>query len=149
GISSLDRGRLSLNDSAHLSEADFATWTRRVLPRAGDVVFSYETRLGEAAIIPEGIRCCLGRRMGLMRPDPAKVDARFLLYAFLGPEFQEVIRERTIHGSTVERILLTELPDFPIRLPDLATQRFIADLLGALDDKIELNRRRNRTLEAI
>ncbi|MGD9675852.1 MAG: restriction endonuclease subunit S, partial [Candidatus Bipolaricaulia bacterium] len=149
GISSLVAGRLDLGQSAHLSDADHERWTRRVTPQPGDVVFSYETRLGEAAIIPDGLRCCLGRRMALMRPDPAKVDSRFLLYAYLGPEFQATIRERTVHGSTVERILLTEFPDFPITVPDLETQRWIARVLGALDDRIELNRRMSRTLESI
>jgi len=149
GISSLSAGRLDLDQSAHLSEVDYDRWTRRATPQPGDVVFSYETRLGEAAVIPDGLRCCLGRRMALMRPDPAKVDSRFLLYAYLGPEFQATIRERTVHGSTVERILLTEFPDFPIAVPDLETQRWIARVLGAIDDKIELNRRMNRTLESI
>jgi type I restriction enzyme S subunit len=87
--------------------------------------------------------------MALMRPNPARVDPRFLLYAYLGPEFQATIRERTVHGSTVERILLTEFPDFPIAVPDLETQRSVAGLLGALDDRIELNRRMNHTLESI
>ena len=149
GITSLNKGRIDLAESEHLSEEDFAKWTRRVTPRAGDVVFSYETKLGEAAIISEGLRCCLGRRMALMRPDPSKVDGRFLLYYYLGPEFQNVIRERTIHGSTVERLALIEFPKFPLRLPPLTEQKAIAAVLGALDDKIELNRRMNATLEAM
>jgi type I restriction enzyme S subunit len=70
------------------------------------------------------------------------------LYAYLGPEFQDLIRSRTVQGSTVERILLTELPDFPLRIPPLPTQELIAGILGVLDDKIELNRRMNETLEA-
>jgi type I restriction enzyme S subunit len=149
GISSLSRGRLDLSAVEHLSEDDFRAWTRRVTPRAGDVVFSYETRLGEAALIPDGLRCCLGRRMALMRPDPSRVDGRFLLYAYLAPQFQEVIRSRTIHGSTVDRILLVDFPSFPICVPPLAEQKAISDILGALDDKIDLNRRMNETLEAM
>ncbi len=149
GITSLNKGRIDLSASDHVSEEDFAKWTRRVTPKPGDVVFSYETKLGEAAIIPEGLRCCLGRRMGLMRPDPKKLDSRFLLFYYLGPEFQEVIRERTIHGSTVERLALIEFPQFPLRIPPLAEQKAIAAVLGALDDKIELNRRMNATLEAM
>jgi type I restriction enzyme S subunit len=147
GITSLNKGRIDLSTSDHLSEEDFIKWTRRVTPQEGDVVFSYETRLGEAAIIPEGLRCCLGRRMGLMRPDPEKLDSRFLLYYYLGPEFQNVIRERTIHGSTVERIALIEFPKFPIRIPPLPSQRAIASVLGTLDDLIELNRETNEILE--
>jgi len=149
GISCLSRGRLDLTAAEHLSEHDFKLWTRRVEPTAGDVVFSYETRLGEVALIPCGLRCCLGRRMALMRPDPAKIGSQFLLYYYLSPEFQELIRSRTVSGSTVDRILLEEFPTFPIRVPDLATQREVASLLGALDDKIELNRRMNQTLESM
>src|SRR6266480_3424541 len=77
GISSLENGRINLSESEHLNEEDFGKWTRRVTPRAGDVVFSYETRLGEAALIPEGLRCCLGRRMALLRPRNGETDSRF------------------------------------------------------------------------
>ena len=67
-ISSLQSGRLDLAESAHLGEQDFGQWTRRVTPTAGDVLFSYETRLGEAALMPRHVRACLGRRMALLRP---------------------------------------------------------------------------------
>ena len=150
GISNLAQGRLNLTNVEHLSEEDYRRWTRRVEPHAGDVVFSYETRLGEAAIIPQGLRCCLGRRMGLLRTKAGAIDERFLLYAYLGPRFQEILRSRTIHGSTVDRIPLIDMPGFPISGPtDLAEQRAIAHILGTLDDKIELNRRMNETLEGI
>lgn len=138
-ISSLKQGKLDLSDSAHLSDDDFQKWTRRVTPRKGDILFSYETRLGEAAMMPGGIRACLGRRMGILRPRPGKVESRFLLYAYLGPEFQHVIRERSIHGATVDRIPLVDLPVWPIRLPSLIEQQAIGDLLGVLDDKIAVN----------
>jgi type I restriction enzyme S subunit len=150
GISNLSNGRIDLGNTAHLSEDDYKRWTRRVEPQAGDVVFSYETRLGEAALIPSGLRCCLGRRMGLLRPRSGKVDGRFLLYAYLGPQFQETLRSRTIHGSTVDRIPLIDMPGFPIEVPEsLDEQRAIAHILGTLDDKIELNRRMSETLEAM
>ncbi len=88
--------------------------------------------------------------MGLLRPRPESVDSRFLLYAYLGPRFQETLRSRAVQGSTVDRILLTELGSFPIELPrNIEEQRSIAHVLGTLDDKIELNRRMNETLEAI
>lgn len=150
GISNLARGRLDLSSSEHVSEADYVRWTRRVTPSSGDVVFSYETRLGEAALIPAGLRCCLGRRMGLLRAKPGKVDARFLLYAYLGPQFQEILRARTTPGSTVDRIPLIEMPGFPITVPEsLTEQRSIARILGTLDDKIDLNRRMSESLEAM
>jgi type I restriction enzyme S subunit len=145
-IESLDAGRLDLSRSAHVSEEDFVRWTRRVTPEPGDVVFSYETRIGQAALVPDDLRCCLGRRLALMRADQSRVLPRYLLYAYLGPEFQATLRERTVQGSTVERILLTDFPDFPVRLPSLAEQRRIIGVLGALDDKIEHNARLSRRL---
>ena len=148
GISNLENGRLNLTQTNHLSEVDFKRWTRRVTPRKDDIVFSYETRLGEAALIPPTLRCCLGRRMGLLRPKTDNIDARFLLYAFLGTQFQETLRSRTVHGSTVDRLLLTEMGSFPIEIPiNIDEQRAIAHILGTLDDKIELNQRMNETLE--
>ena len=150
GISNLAQGRLDLAKTEYLSEDDYQRWTRRVEPKAGDLVFSYETRLGEAAIIPPGLRCCLGRRMGLLRVRSGEVDKRFLLYAYLGPQFQEVLRSRTIHGSTVDRIPLADMPGFLIRIPDTVDeQRAIAGVLGALDDKIEQNIRTARALDRL
>jgi type I restriction enzyme S subunit len=149
GISNLRDGRIDLSGVEHLSEKDFIKWTRRVTPQADDIVFSYETRLGEAALVPDGLKFCLGRRMALMRLDKNKVDPRFLLYAYLAPEFQQTIKSRTVFGSTVDRIPLIEFSSFPITIPPLPTQHAIASVLASLDDKIELNRRMNATLEAL
>lgn len=140
-IASLKSGRLDLSESDHVSEEDFTRWTRRVTPRHGDLLFSYETRLGEAALMPEGIRACLGRRMALLRPDRSVVDPRFLLYFYLSPSFQRIVAANTIHGATVPRIGLVTMPAWEIGIPDLSTQNAIADLLGALDDKIAANDR--------
>ncbi len=149
GISSLNNGQLDLSALEYLSEDDFTKWTKRVVPQAGDIVFSYETRLGQVAVIPAGLRCCLGRRMALMRVDPAKAIPDYLLYAYLSPDFQDVIRQRTIHGSTVDRIPLVEFGSFPISAPPLDVQREVVGALRTLDDRITLLRETNATLEAI
>jgi type I restriction enzyme S subunit len=148
GISNLKSGMLNLSDTNHLSEADFQTWTRRVTPTPGDVVFSYETRLGQAALIPRGLRCCLGRRMGLLRPHRDRIAPVVLLRAYLSADFQEVIRKHTIHGATVERIPLKDMGNFPIRLPDRSQNPGLADQLAALRDLVEANQSESATLAA-
>lgn len=148
-ISSLVKGRLDLTKSACLSEADFKKWTRRVTPQKWDLLFSYETRLGEAALMSDNIRACLGRRMGLLRPNKKKVIPEYLLYAYLSPAFQQVITSNTIRGATVDRIALNDLPDFPIRIPCIEEQKKVAGLLKALDVKIDCNNRINAELEAM
>jgi type I restriction enzyme S subunit len=100
-------------------------------------------------MIPDGLECCLGRRMGLVRADRSRLNPRFFLYVYLSPSFQDFIRSRTIPGATVNRLAIKEFPSFPIPLPPLSEQDAIAATLGALDDKIDLNRRMNETLEAM
>jgi type I restriction enzyme, S subunit len=149
GISSIGfDGKIDPSQFEYISEDFYTKWTRRITPQAEDIVFSYETKLGAAALLPKDFKCCLGRRMGLMRIK-SDVIPSFLLYAYLAPDFQKTIYERTIHGSTVDRIPLKDFPDFPINIPPLPEQKAIASILSSLDDKIDLLHRQNKTLEAI
>jgi len=61
---------------------------------------------------------------------------------------QDLIKSRTV-GSAQGKLPLYAIASFPIPLPPLAEQQAIVGVLGALDDKIELNRRMNATLEAM
>jgi type I restriction enzyme S subunit len=142
-----DDGRLDFSEIRHVSEDDMPRWTRRVTPSPGDVVFTYEATLHRYAIIPEGFRGCLGRRVALIRPDPKKANSRFLLYYFLSHEWRKVIEGNVISGATVDRIPLERFPDFPARIPKLPIQERVADVLSTYDDLIENNRRRMALLE--
>jgi len=140
-------GLLDFSEIRHIAEEDFPRWIRRVEPRPGDIVFTYEATLNRYAIIPDGFRGCLGRRLALIRPDPKKVDARFLFYYFFGTAWRNTVAQKTIFGSTVDRIPLLEFPNFQVCVPRLAVQRKIAAILSAYDDLIENNRRRIEILE--
>jgi type I restriction enzyme S subunit len=145
-IGSLGHGLLDLGCSAHLSDEDFARWTRRVTPLPGDVLFSYETRLGVASLMPSDIKACLGRRMALMRPIDDRIGPATLLHAYLADEFQETIRKNTIHGATVDRIPLTDLPSWTITLPLPEYRPIIESVLSALHHTIDARQQENRTL---
>jgi type I restriction enzyme S subunit len=148
GIKNLtDDGHLDLAEIRHIAEEDFVTWTRRIEPRPGDIVFTYEATLNRYAIIPEGFRGCLGRRMALIRADPRKVDTRFLFYYFFSPAWREVITNNMMSGATVDRIPLVTFPNFPVSAPPLSIQRRLAGVLSAYDDLAENSQRRIRNLE--
>jgi len=140
-------GLLDFSEIRHVSEEEFSKWTRRVMPQSGDVVFTYEATLHRYAIIPEGFRGCLGRRVALVRPDRAQVDSRYLLYFFLSHGWRRIVESNVISGATVDRIPLEKFPSFPAALPKLSIQQEIAAILSAYDDLIENNRRRMALLE--
>ena len=142
-----DDGALDLSEIRHVSEEEYPRWTRRVTPQAGDVVFTYEATLHRYAIIPDGFRGCLGRRVALVRPDPNQVDSRYLLYFFLSRGWRQVIEGNVVTGATVNRVPLERFPSFPVALPRLRIQQQIADILSAYDDLIENNRRRMALLD--
>jgi type I restriction enzyme S subunit len=142
GISSLQDGQIRLEKTRHVSTEDYKKWTRRVEPRADDIVFSYETRLGQAAIIPKDFQCCLGRRMGLVRFDQSKVEPRYFLYLYLSPPYRKFLDEKTVRGATVDRISIKEFPSFPVSLPSIDEQR---DIVA----KVESFSQQSQRLEAI
>jgi len=148
GIGNLtEDGKLDLTDIRHIAEDDFGDWTKRVVPQAGDIVFTYEATLNRYAIIPEGFRGCLGRRLALIRPSTCKVNPRFLFFYFFGEEWRQIINKNTLSGATVDRIPLTEFPTFEVNLPSRPEQDRIVEILSAYDDLIENNTRRIKTLE--
>lgn len=142
-----EEGRLDFSEIRHVSETEFPKWTKRVTPQKDDIVFSYEATLHRYARIPDGFEGCLGRRMALVRPDPQKVDPRFLLYYFLSPIWRAKMDAITLTGATVNRIPITTFPSTEVSFPGLNEQIAIADTLSAYDDLIENNRRRIALLE--
>jgi restriction endonuclease S subunit len=113
-----------------------------------DVILTSEAPLGEIAYIKEQLDWCLGQRLFGIRTNKSKLFGRFLFYALKSePVFNDLTSRAT--GTTVQGIRQSELRKVKIPVPPLAEQKAIAAVLGALDDKIELNRRMNATLEAI
>ena len=76
------------------------------------------------------------------------LDNDFLMYALLSPTYKNKLLEST-RGSTVPRVLKTDITGLEIALPSIIEQRKIASVLKNIDSKIELNRQINQTLEQI
>lgn len=139
---------------AHL---DFmmATATDREIAKcslfSGDVVITKDSEkhddIGVPALVRQdipGLVC--GYHLAILRPIPSKIEGNYLFYALCTSEVQHQFHSYangiTRFGLRKADIGLVEIP-----LPPLPEQRAIAHILGTLDDKIELNRRENETLE--
>jgi type I restriction enzyme, S subunit len=81
--------------------------------------------------------------------DPKKLCGGFLRYWSQGIEFVNQLSGMKASTDMAPYLSLTDQRRLTITLPPVAEQRAIAAILGALDDKIELNRRMNATLEAM
>ncbi len=142
-------GRLDLSSPSYTDEEHYLGRIKRAVPQAGDIVITREAPMGDVCQIPEGLKCCLGQRQVLLRPDPKKVDSRFLLYALQSPYIQHQIGWNEGTGSTVSNLRIPVLEALSVPTPELAVQREIAETLGAIDDRITLLRETNTTLESI
>ena len=135
--------------AARVSEGSYEERVVRGEPTYGDLLYSREgTYFGIAAEVPKDTRVCLGQRMVLIRPRPSVVNPRFLRYWLNSPVMAGHIASFR-EGSVAERLNLRAIRSLPVVVPPLADQERIAGVLGALDDKIELNRRISCTLESI
>ena len=119
--------------------------------RDGDLVFTCWGTVNQVGLIDRRAayrEYIISNKQMKLTPDLAKADSLFLYYLFSGPELQHRIKNQSI-GSSVPGFNLGQLRAMRIRVPEVEEQRAIAHILGTLDDKIELNRRMNETLEAM
>jgi len=148
-IPQLSDGRIDIASARRISHTDFVDWTRRAAPAPDDIVLSRRTNPGVTAFVPDGLEFALGQNLVLLRSDGTVVYPPFLRWLVRGPEWWEQIGRFLNVGAVFDSLKCVDIPNFRLRIPPLPEQRRIADILGTLDDKIELNRRMNETLEAI
>ena len=127
----------------------YSVWMTRGLPKIGDVVMTTEGPMGEVAQIDVStVKYALGQRVVCMRGRRGVLDNNFLKFLLLSPAQQAILHSFST-GTTVAGISQKSLRSIPVVLPPYREQVAIGRLLGALDDKIELNRQMNETLEAM
>jgi type I restriction enzyme, S subunit len=139
-------GFIDTEDVRYVTEETYKRWTRRLVPKRGDVILTREAPLGDVGKIRTDDLIFLGQRLYHFRPDPKKLDSDFLLYALMAPDLQGQIRAFG-SGATVEHMRLGDIPSLEINVPPLSVQRRIAGILSAYDDLIENNQRRIKILE--
>jgi type I restriction enzyme S subunit len=146
-VNNIRNGRIDTMDMLKVEAHIEAKFLRSRL-RGGEVLLTLVGTLGEVAIVPDNLRGWnVARAVGVIpvRKDPGSLWVSICLRsAFI----QHCIR--TWATTTVQATFnLRDLAKLPIPIPPTDTREAIAAVLGALDDKIELNRRMNATLEAM
>ena len=141
-----------IHDGLHFMEA---TATEREISRCalrkGDVVITKDSEkyddIGIPAVVSEDIpNLVCGYHLAILRPILNTIDGKYLFYALNAKEVQHQFHAYA-NGITRFGLRKADIGRVEIPLPSFPEQRRIAHILGTLDDKIEMNRRMNATLE--
>lgn len=131
--------------SRRLSRAGFESAGKAsLLFEPNTLAISKSGTIGRLGILKDYM--CGNRAVINIKVDTAKCDNRFIFYSL---QIRRNEIEELATGSVQQNLYCSVLGDLEIEVPPLAEQKAIASVLGALDDKIELNRRMNATLEAM
>ncbi|MEA2109998.1 MAG: restriction endonuclease subunit S [Pseudomonadota bacterium] len=140
-------GRISLSNLLYVPEEVFPN-IKRYIVESGDVVISIVGTIGLIATIPSELHAAnLTENAAKILIEDTTVDSQYLSYYLKSSIGQHEIQRNTV-GSTQPKLPLYGIKNIEVSYPRLPEQRAIAHILGSLDDKIELNRRMNQTLEA-
>jgi type I restriction enzyme S subunit len=131
----------------YIAESDYDSWMRRGMPETGDVVLTTEAPLGEVAQLDDR-KIALAQRVITLRGKKGFLDNTFLRYLLLSTDVQHQLDGRGT-GTTVKGIKQSELRKVELPIPAYEVQQKIAHILVTIDNKIQLNRETNQTLEAM
>ncbi len=113
----------------------------------GDILIGLTGYVGEVAKVRGFDALVLNQRVGKFFPSE-RCDLDFLFFLVSNDDFRQRV-EASSHGSAQANVSPSAIEALEVMTPPLPEQRMIAATLGALDDKIDLNRRMNETLEAM
>lgn len=157
-IKNVKAGEFSEHDFSYVSE-DFLKSRRDKLACFGDLLISMsgnrhdgspETWVGKVAQFRKRDYYFINQRVGALRPkSSSEVDARFASYSLSSIEYQELFIAIATSSGGQANLSPGQILGAPFCFPPLKEQHAIAHILGTLDDKIELNRKMNETLEAM
>ena len=157
-IKNVKAGEFSEHDFSYVTE-DFLRTRANKLAKFGDLLISMsgnrhdgspETWVGKVAQFRKTGSYFINQRVGALRvKEGARVDSRFASYVLSSFPYQELFIAIATSSGGQANLSPAQILSAPMRYPSLHEQRAIAHILGTLDDKIELNRKQNETLEAM
>jgi len=124
-------GCVNLDSVYFVTEEVFRIWTRRQVPRRGDVILTREAPMGEVGMLLSDDSVFLGQRLVSYRADPSKLNNRFLLYALQSGPLQRQIHSFA-SGSTVQHMRVPDTKNLQLPFPSLAVQANVVDGLDKL-----------------
>lgn len=142
-VTDIKEGYLNLSSTLKVSSSVYEEFTKKYSPSIGDIVISRVGTYGNFSYVAQRQHFCLGQNTAIIHP---RIENKFLYYSLLAPSTKQFL-ESVVTGSTQKTVSLKNIKAIPIPLPSERIQKYIANILSTLDDKIELNQRINWNLE--
>ena len=149
-VTNIKLGELDLTGADLFPEDDLERVGNKI-SQPGDVVFTSKGTVGRFIFVRKNTpKFIYSPQISFWRVlDKNVIEPRFILYWMKSREFVEQIYGLKSQTDMADYVSLSDQRQMRITLPPLPVQRRIAQILGRLDDKIEVNRRIDRTLEAM
>lgn len=152
----LIRSQNVYNDGFHTSGLAFidenqASKLDNVIVKADDILLNITgDSIARSCQPPKNILPArVNQHVAIIRPRKSELHPRYLRFVLISPEIQSELFSISACGATRDALTKEMIQNIVIPLPPLPTQRAIAHILGTLDDKLELLRQMNETLEAM
>ena len=140
-------GRIQYSTARRTTAHAFATLlTDKSRPKIGDVLLTKDGSIGRIAVVDRD-NICINQSVALLRPNQ-RILPRYLAFLLRSP-FYQARMEGDSDGSTIKHIYITRVDKMEVAVPPVYEQVEHLSLLGTIDDRIDLLRETNATLEAI
>jgi type I restriction enzyme S subunit len=126
------RGQIDLYPEEYISEADYVNWMTRGFPKEGDVLFTTEAPMGNAAVVNLSERFALAQRV-ICFQRYGSIESAFLVLQLLSRQFQFIL-DKNGTGMTAKGIKASKLKQLPVAIPPLAEQQRIVAKVDELMD---------------
>lgn len=139
-------GDVNITEVKYVKREEFEKWTRRSVPRNGDVLLTREAPMGQVGIL-QGVKndVFLGQRLVSYRCNFVKMNSVFLTYQMMSKYFQNQI-EKTGKGSTVKHIPVPVCTEFEVFVPPIELQKQFADFVNQVNkSKVEVQKALDET----
>ena len=141
---SVKNGQIDYSECYYISPEEYKKFMTRGFPQKGDILLTTEAPLGMVAKLDRA-DVAVAQRLLTLRGKKGVLDNDFLMYYLQSSEGQGLLKAKET-GTTVTGIKQAEFRKIVIKVPDFQTQKKIAAILSALDEKIATNRAINDNL---
>jgi len=126
--SEIKKGYITWDSMKYVSDEEYEERVSRLRPEAGDIVYGREGTFGNAAVLPEGYKFCLGQRVMLLRPDYTKCTSEYLLHAVISDDvYRQAVGKN--NASTVAHVNVKDVKQFKVPLPSFDKQNQFAEFV--------------------